>query len=247
MLGRCMCLNCSCWSWRPCPTSRLHVLSPSSTAVLLARPSILPPPSLLPTPQGGAAEDGGGVDAEDVRADRRLQARRRHHGWVGVASGWLVGGGWPAGHLWRSVVPNTQDPVVAASSLHLSMIVLPVLLLFQALALCADSVSTCLPLLAEKGLSDLAAHYLMKAGISAIRRLRKTDNNRIARACGATIVSRPGAREGGWTRGLEWEKRGRGTQGWKRRDLPPLTCRLLVLPACRRDPRGRHRHGGGAV
>jgi len=43
----------------------------------------------------------------------------------------------------------------------------------------------------EKGLSDLAAHYLTKAGISAIRRLRKTDNNRIARACGATIVNRP--------------------------------------------------------
>ncbi|KAL6775915.1 CCT3 [Auxenochlorella protothecoides x Auxenochlorella symbiontica] len=43
----------------------------------------------------------------------------------------------------------------------------------------------------EKGLSDLAAHYLTKAGISAIRRLRKTDNNRIARAAGATIVSRP--------------------------------------------------------
>lgn len=43
----------------------------------------------------------------------------------------------------------------------------------------------------EKGLSDLAAHYLTKAGISAIRRIRKTDNNRIARACGATIVYRP--------------------------------------------------------
>ncbi|GAB4816804.1 hypothetical protein N2152v2_003850 [Parachlorella kessleri] len=43
----------------------------------------------------------------------------------------------------------------------------------------------------EKGLSDLAAHFLTKAGISAIRRLRKTDNNRIARATGATIVSRP--------------------------------------------------------
>lgn len=43
----------------------------------------------------------------------------------------------------------------------------------------------------EKGLSDLAAHYLTKSGISAIRRLRKTDNNRIARACGATIVNRP--------------------------------------------------------
>ena len=43
----------------------------------------------------------------------------------------------------------------------------------------------------EKGLSDLAAFYLTRDGISAIRRLRKTDNNRIARACGATVVSRP--------------------------------------------------------
>uniref|UniRef100_A0A0K8T9I1 T-complex protein 1 subunit gamma n=1 Tax=Lygus hesperus TaxID=30085 RepID=A0A0K8T9I1_LYGHE len=42
----------------------------------------------------------------------------------------------------------------------------------------------------EKGVSDLAQHYLSKAGISVLRRLRKTDNNRVARACGATIVSR---------------------------------------------------------
>ncbi|NXX99846.1 TCPG protein, partial [Centropus bengalensis] len=42
----------------------------------------------------------------------------------------------------------------------------------------------------EKGISDLAQHYLMRANISAIRRVRKTDNNRIARACGARIVSR---------------------------------------------------------
>ncbi|XP_045776129.1 T-complex protein 1 subunit gamma isoform X3 [Maniola jurtina] len=42
----------------------------------------------------------------------------------------------------------------------------------------------------EKGVSDLAQHYLVKAGITAIRRLRKTDNNRVARACGATIVNR---------------------------------------------------------
>uniref|UniRef100_UPI00358DFC1B T-complex protein 1 subunit gamma n=1 Tax=Myxine glutinosa TaxID=7769 RepID=UPI00358DFC1B len=42
----------------------------------------------------------------------------------------------------------------------------------------------------EKGLSDLAQHYLVKANITAIRRVRKTDNNRIARACGARIVSR---------------------------------------------------------
>ncbi|KAL6997187.1 T-complex protein 1 subunit gamma, partial [Sarracenia purpurea var. burkii] len=43
----------------------------------------------------------------------------------------------------------------------------------------------------EKGLSDLACHYLSKAGVSAIRRLRKTDNNRIAKACGAVVVNRP--------------------------------------------------------
>ncbi|GLG99436.1 T-complex protein 1 subunit gamma [Gryllus bimaculatus] len=42
----------------------------------------------------------------------------------------------------------------------------------------------------EKGISDLAQHYLLKANISALRRLRKTDNNRIARACGATVVNR---------------------------------------------------------
>jgi T-complex protein 1 subunit gamma len=37
---------------------------------------------------------------------------------------------------------------------------------------------------------DLAQHFLVKHNITALRRLRKTDNNRIARACGATIVSR---------------------------------------------------------
>ncbi|EPX74514.1 chaperonin-containing T-complex gamma subunit Cct3 [Schizosaccharomyces octosporus yFS286] len=42
----------------------------------------------------------------------------------------------------------------------------------------------------EKGISDLAQHYLLKANITAIRRTRKSDNNRIARATGATIVNR---------------------------------------------------------
>ena len=42
----------------------------------------------------------------------------------------------------------------------------------------------------EKGLSDLAQHFLLKHNITAIRRVRKSDNNRIARACGATIVNR---------------------------------------------------------
>nr|XP_033781093.1 T-complex protein 1 subunit gamma [Geotrypetes seraphini] len=42
----------------------------------------------------------------------------------------------------------------------------------------------------EKGVSDLAQHYLVKANITAIRRVKKTDNNRIARACGARIANR---------------------------------------------------------
>lgn len=37
---------------------------------------------------------------------------------------------------------------------------------------------------------DYAQYFLAKAGISAIRRVRKSDNNRIARAVGATIVNR---------------------------------------------------------
>jgi len=43
----------------------------------------------------------------------------------------------------------------------------------------------------EKGVSDLAQHYLVKAGISVIRRLRKTDNDLISRAVGAQIVHEP--------------------------------------------------------
>jgi T-complex protein 1 subunit gamma len=42
----------------------------------------------------------------------------------------------------------------------------------------------------EKGVSDLAQHYMLKAGITAFRRLRKTDMNRVARATGATVVNR---------------------------------------------------------
>ncbi|KAJ1653230.1 T-complex protein 1 subunit gamma, partial [Coemansia sp. RSA 25] len=41
----------------------------------------------------------------------------------------------------------------------------------------------------EKGVSDLAQHYLVKHNITALRRMRKTDNNRIARATGAKIVT----------------------------------------------------------
>lgn len=37
----------------------------------------------------------------------------------------------------------------------------------------------------------MAQHFLVKNGITALRRARKTDTNRIARATGATIVHRP--------------------------------------------------------
>ncbi|KAK8372686.1 hypothetical protein O3P69_019102 [Scylla paramamosain] len=42
----------------------------------------------------------------------------------------------------------------------------------------------------EKGVSDLAQHYLVKAGVTCLRRVKKSDNNRLARACGATICNR---------------------------------------------------------
>ncbi|KIM33768.1 hypothetical protein M408DRAFT_325371 [Serendipita vermifera MAFF 305830] len=42
----------------------------------------------------------------------------------------------------------------------------------------------------EKGVSDYAQSILLQGNISVIRRVRKSDNNRIARAVGATIVNR---------------------------------------------------------
>lgn len=56
---------------------------------------------------------------------------------------------------------------------------------------CADIIAVKPTLvITEKGVSDLAQHYLMQANISVVRRVRKTDNNRIARICGATICNR---------------------------------------------------------
>jgi len=43
----------------------------------------------------------------------------------------------------------------------------------------------------EKGLSDEAQQIFVRHNITALRRLRKTINNRIAKATGATIVTRP--------------------------------------------------------
>ncbi|HOW29269.1 MAG TPA: thermosome subunit beta [archaeon] len=44
--------------------------------------------------------------------------------------------------------------------------------------------------LCQKGIDDLAQHYLAKAGITAIRRVRQTDIERLAKATGAKIVNR---------------------------------------------------------
>lgn len=44
----------------------------------------------------------------------------------------------------------------------------------------------------EKGVSDIAQHFLLKEGnCTVFRRLRKTDNNRVARVTGATVANRP--------------------------------------------------------
>jgi len=42
----------------------------------------------------------------------------------------------------------------------------------------------------EKGVADLTQHFLLKQGVTVFRRLRKTDNNRVARATGATVLHR---------------------------------------------------------
>lgn len=44
-------------------------------------------------------------------------------------------------------------------------------------------------LFAQKGIDDLAQHYLAKEGIMAVRRVKKSDIEKLAKATGATVVS----------------------------------------------------------
>lgn len=44
-------------------------------------------------------------------------------------------------------------------------------------------------LLTQKGIDDLAQHYLSKAGIFAVRRVKKSDMEKLARATGANVVT----------------------------------------------------------
>ena len=44
-------------------------------------------------------------------------------------------------------------------------------------------------LICQKGIDDVAQHYLAKAGILAVRRVKKSDSENLARATGATVVN----------------------------------------------------------
>ncbi len=44
-------------------------------------------------------------------------------------------------------------------------------------------------LLCQKGIDDVALHYLAKAGVLAVRRVKKSDAENLARATGATVVN----------------------------------------------------------
>jgi thermosome len=44
-------------------------------------------------------------------------------------------------------------------------------------------------LFCQKGIDDLAQHYLAKSGIMAVRRVKKSDMEKLARATGATVVT----------------------------------------------------------
>ena len=44
-------------------------------------------------------------------------------------------------------------------------------------------------LFCQKGIDDIAQHYLAKAGVFALRRVKKSDMEKLARATGASLVS----------------------------------------------------------
>jgi T-complex protein 1 subunit gamma len=62
----------------------------------------------------------------------------------------------------------------------------------QVRELCQAVIATgCDIVCAEKGVSDLALHYLSEAGVTALRRFQKVQLERIAAATGATVVTNP--------------------------------------------------------
>jgi len=86
----------------------------------------------------------------------------------------------------------------------------------------------------EKGLSDLAQHYFVKHNITALRRLKKTDNDRLARLSGATIVNRPeDIQESDLGRAtlFEIEKIGDEYYSFITNEVDPKTCTILLRGA----------------
>ena len=62
----------------------------------------------------------------------------------------------------------------------------------QVRKMCQDVIATgCNLVVVEKGISDLACHYLAEAGITALRRFQQVQIDRIANCTGAKIVTRP--------------------------------------------------------
>jgi len=61
----------------------------------------------------------------------------------------------------------------------------------QVRQMCEEVIRTgCNVVVVEKGISDLACHYLAEAGISALRRFQQVQLDRVAACTGATIVNR---------------------------------------------------------
>ena len=87
----------------------------------------------------------------------------------------------------------------------------------------------------EKGPSDLVCYYLSKAGVIAIRRLRKADNNRIAKACETVVVNRPDELQESDARArFSWME-------WKE------TCRIYVKQTKLPSKRRRRLAAGGEM
>ena len=62
----------------------------------------------------------------------------------------------------------------------------------QVRKMCQDVIATgCNLVVVEKGISDLACHYLAEAGVTALRRFQQVQIDRIAACTGAKIVTRP--------------------------------------------------------
>ena len=86
-------------------------------------------------------------------------------------------------------------------------------------------------LVCQKGIDDIAQHYLAKAGILAVRRVKKSDLTKLARATGASVISSIDAIDAGelGKAGLVEEKKVGGEEMIFVTDCDnPKSCTLIV-------------------